>query len=62
MMIHKCDICKKVIKGEAVRVGYERFSLLGSEICAKCGKPVLEFLNKHKLIGSKDFQEAMAVA
>ena len=52
MRITKCDLCKKSIKGEAVNAGvgfYRR-----AELCVSCGKPVLDFLNRHKLSTSED--------
>ena len=48
MNISKCDICKKVIKEDSVRAGFGFFQ--AKDFCLKCGKPVLDFLKKHKLI------------
>ena len=50
MLVTKCDSCKKEIKGrrdEAVVVGlgWPEFSL-----CRSCGKPIIAFLKKHKII------------
>ena len=52
MMVTKCDLCKKLIKGDKITAGIgflERF-----ELCEKCGTPVKRFLKKHKLIGDKN--------
>jgi len=46
MHVRKCDICKKEIKGYPVRAGYGFLS--EKDFCSKCGKPVTDFLNKHK--------------
>jgi hypothetical protein len=47
-IIHKCDACKKPIKGERTTVdtrGYrDRF-----EFCEKCAAPILAILKKYKL-------------
>ncbi|MFA5770991.1 MAG: hypothetical protein WC894_05885 [Patescibacteria group bacterium] len=49
MNIQKCDICKKKIEEKyPVRAGVGFFS--DKDFCSKCGKPVLDFLKKHKLI------------
>ncbi len=48
MNVKKCDICKKKLKDEPVRAGMGYF--VGNDFCLKCGKPVLDFLEKHKLI------------
>jgi len=45
MFVTKCDKCKKEIQREAVyasvTVSFNRYAF-----CSKCGKPVLDFLNK----------------
>ena len=46
MNVRKCDICKKTIEGNPVRAGADFFS--DKDFCLKCGKPVLNFLNKIK--------------
>ena len=51
MNITKCDICKKNLKDESVRAGFSFFG--AKDFCFKCGKPILDFLKKHKFI-SKD--------
>jgi hypothetical protein len=48
-----CDICKKeIIDNESVSVGHPptfvRFSL-----CPACGKPIVDFMKKKKLIEDK---------
>jgi hypothetical protein len=50
MLIRKCDICKKEIKNRekevtAGRGGWPQFSF-----CTSCGKPILAFLKKRKLL------------
>jgi rRNA maturation endonuclease Nob1 len=46
MYLKKCDICKKQIKGYPIRAGAGFLS--EKDFCLKCGKPVLDFLKKHK--------------
>lgn len=49
MHLRKCDICHKDLQSDSsirVEVGYSR----GKDFCLKCGKPILDFLKKHKLI------------
>jgi len=53
MFVYKCDICKKEIKDDKeIRVSpaglLSRFTF-----CLTCGKPVLVFLKKHKLLEEK---------
>ncbi|MCX6751984.1 MAG: hypothetical protein NTZ87_00570 [Candidatus Nomurabacteria bacterium] len=48
MNLTKCDICKKRLKDDQVRAGVGYF--VGNDFCSKCGKPILDFLKKHKLI------------
>jgi hypothetical protein len=49
MLIRKCDVCKKEIKkGDqeiVVMMGWHQFSF-----CAGCGRPILAFLRKRKLL------------
>jgi len=52
MMITKCDLCKKKIKGEPVIAGVGFFQR--TELCKKCGAPILKFLRKHKFIEKKN--------
>jgi len=48
MNITKCDICKKKIEDNSVkaRVGF----LVSKDFCLICGKPIIDFLKKHKLL------------
>ncbi|MEK7128144.1 MAG: hypothetical protein AAB933_01095 [Patescibacteria group bacterium] len=49
MNVRKCDICKKEIKMEdSVKAGVGYFA--DKEFCSKCGKPILDFLKKRKLL------------
>jgi len=50
MHITKCDICKKQLKdrNDSVRAGIGLFR--EKDLCPDCGKPILNFLKKHKLI------------
>jgi hypothetical protein len=47
MLVTKCDFCKKNIKDNPIiaGVGFHRI-----ELCEKCGKPVLSFLKRSKVI------------
>ncbi len=51
MLVRKCDKCKKEIKqlNEAIvaEVGFPEFSF-----CERCGKPIIVFLKKRKLLQS----------
>jgi uncharacterized OB-fold protein len=51
MRVTKCDLCKKQIKGEPVTAGRGFFPK--TELCEKCGAPILRFLEKHKFIKSE---------
>lgn len=44
MLVNKCDLCKKQIKGEPVVAGFGYWRR--TELCRKCGKPIIEFLEK----------------
>ena len=48
MIVTKCDICKKEIKGDAVYVSVGEYRLATESLCLKCGKPVADALNKIK--------------
>ena len=48
MRILKCDLCKKKIKREPVTAGVGFLSRV--ELCEKCGKPIINFLKKNKVI------------
>ena len=52
MHVKKCDICKKNIKGSPIRAGADFLS--DKDFCLKCGKPVLDFLKKHKLVKKEE--------
>ena len=52
MRVAKCDLCKKLVKGKPVVAGFGFLS--GVEMCHKCGLPVLNFLEKHKLLDEED--------
>ena len=49
MLVRKCDNCKKEIKQltEAIvaGIGFPKFSF-----CERCGKPIIAFLKKRKLL------------
>jgi len=47
MLVRKCDTCRREIKGEAVFASTGQYSS-NQSFCLKCGKPVLNFLNKIK--------------
>ena len=50
MFTIKCDVCKKNIKSKiwfTVRQDGENFGTI--HLCDQCGKPVSDFLKKHKL-------------
>jgi len=51
----KCDLCKKKIKDKPIIAGIG--FLEGAELCDKCGRPILEFLRKNKLIEDKKSQK-----
>ena len=48
MNLVKCDICKKNIQGNPLKAGASLFTC--KDFCLKCGKPILDFLKKHKLL------------
>jgi len=49
MLIRKCDNCKKEIKGrdEEIIAGFAWPQFL---FCGRCGKPIIAFLKKCKLL------------
>jgi len=49
MDIKKCDFCEKEIEHPVV-AGTGFFSGVHVELCDECGKPILKFLQKHKII------------
>jgi hypothetical protein len=52
MLVRKCDSCKKEIKKGndevVVGLGWPTYSL-----CSRCGKPIIAFLKKRKLLQPK---------
>ena len=48
MIKFKCDLCKKNIKGKPITAGFD--FLTHVDLCEKCGKPIKNFLKKHKFI------------
>jgi len=51
MNVHKCDLCQKEISFEQRVVAGTGFAFSpDAELCVECGKPVLRFLRKHKII------------
>jgi RNA polymerase-binding transcription factor DksA len=50
MLVRKCDNCKKEIKqlNEAIVAGIGQFSF-----CERCGKQIIVFLKKRKLLQPK---------
>ncbi len=57
MRLIKCDLCQKAINDDfygIVRV-YSGSGI--QELCINCGKPVLDFLGKNKLINPNSFKE-----
>jgi hypothetical protein len=52
MLVRKCDNCKKEIRqlNEAVVVGT---GFLEFSFCERCGKPIIAFLKKRKLLQPK---------
>jgi hypothetical protein len=51
MLVYKCELCKKEIDRQEpfVTLGYKS-SIGHQSFCAACGKPLLNFLKRHKLI------------
>jgi len=49
MLIYQCDICKKEIKNRheetVARLQWATYSF-----CSLCGKPIIAFFKKHKLL------------
>jgi len=47
MLTYKCDLCGEEIEDKHVMAGfgYDR-----KQLCSKCGKDILKFLKKNKLI------------
>ncbi len=61
MLVYKCDICESELdkNKEGIIVGnrgiFSHFSL-----CDKCGKPIIEFMKKNKLIEIKKNKKLLA--
>ena len=54
MTIHKCDICGKKIENENSAVGIGNRGFFAKFIlCNGCGKPIVDFMMKNKLINKK---------
>ena len=52
MRVRKCDICEIEIEYEnSARASVE---YIDKEFCLACGKPILDFLKKHKFINSNN--------
>jgi len=49
--VTKCDICGNKLKGDSVRAGIGLFR--EKDFCFKCGKPILDFLKKYKLLNEE---------
>ena len=50
MRVTKCDICKKQIKDYSKEVDVSPPGKLSSlTFCLNCGKPIIKFLEKHRL-------------
>ena len=52
MNITKCDICNKRLETHSVRAGIG--ILREKDFCYTCGKPILDFLKKHKFIKKEE--------
>src|SRR5437870_1199074 len=51
MLIRKCDNCKKEIKGRDKEI-IAGFSWPQFSFCGRCGKPIIAFLKKRKLLSA----------
>ena len=49
MLVHKCDNCKKEIKGRDKEI-IAGFAWPQFSFCGRCGKPIIAFLKKRKLL------------
>ena len=52
MNVTKCDICGKKLTGKPIKAGIGFWG--GNDFCLKCGKPILDFLKKHKLLDEEE--------
>lgn len=51
MEVTKCDLCKKVIKEHPIRASFVSYPDINrADLCAECGKPIVEFFKKNKLV------------
>jgi len=53
MLVHKYDICKREIKGRDKEI-IAGFAWPQFSFCGRCGKPIIAFLRKRKLLRSAD--------
>jgi hypothetical protein len=51
--IKKCDFCRKEIKDFKNYVTV-RFAFKHTELCEKCGQPILKFLKKNKIVDTNN--------
>lgn len=51
MFVQKCDLCQKEIKDPIVASAGRLSEKL--DLCFDCGKPILQFLKKHKVIDAE---------
>ena len=49
MLVHKCDNCKKEIKSRDKEI-IAGFAWPQFSFCGRCGKPIIAFLKKRKLL------------
>jgi hypothetical protein len=52
MLVHKCDNCKKEIKSRDKEI-IAGFAWPQFSFCGRCGKPIIAFLKKRKLLQPK---------
>ena len=51
MDIKKCDICKKIIREHPISASFVTYPNVNrADLCAECGKPIVEFFDKNKLL------------
>lgn len=51
MLVHKCDLCKKVVeRNKTIEVVAGLVQWRAYEFCEKCGRPVMAFLRKVKVL------------
>lgn len=59
MIIRKCDLCNKTIKGKPIVVGRYFGSV---ELCDKCSQPIVEFLTNNKLLEKAGLKDLKSVS